>query len=78
MHNPALRIALTHATALAVDPIAAAFVRRWQQVRRMNLLDDSLSVDRAQVGSITHDLATAKRVLLTRDGAALEGIGGHG
>jgi Asp/Glu/hydantoin racemase len=56
MHHPAPRIALIHATALAVDPIAAAFVRHWPQARRMNLLDDSLSVDRAQAGSLTADM----------------------
>ena len=47
------RIALIHATALAVDPIAAAFDRHWPGVRRMNLLDDSLSVDRAEAGGLT-------------------------
>ena len=53
MHQPAPRIALIHATALAVDPIAAAFERHWPQARRMNLLDDSLSVDRAHAGQLT-------------------------
>jgi Asp/Glu/hydantoin racemase len=53
MQTPAPRIALIHATALAVDPIAAAFDRHWPRARRMNLLDDSLSVDRAQAGQLT-------------------------
>lgn len=52
MQNPAPRIALIHATALAVDPIAAAFERHWREARRMNLLDDSLSVDLAAAGSL--------------------------
>lgn len=52
MKTPAPRIALIHATALAVDPIAAAFVRHWPEARRMNLLDDSLSVDHAEAGSL--------------------------
>jgi hypothetical protein len=47
------RIALIHATALAVEPIQAAFQRHWPQARRMNLLDDSLSVDRAEAGTLT-------------------------
>jgi hypothetical protein len=47
------RIALIHATPLAVDPIRAAFERLWPQARRMNLLDDSLSVDRAEAGQLT-------------------------
>ena len=47
------RIALIHATALAVEPIRAAFERHWPEARRMNLLDDSLSVDRAEAGRLT-------------------------
>lgn len=47
------RIALIHATALAVEPVRAAFERHWPQARRMNLLDDSLSVDRADAGRLT-------------------------
>ncbi|MBC5784373.1 arylsulfatase [Ramlibacter sp. USB13] len=50
------RIALVHATALAVEPIRAAFERHWPQARRMNLLDDSLSVDRAEAGKLTDAL----------------------
>lgn len=53
MQTSAPRIALIHATALAVEPIAQAFERHWPQARRMNLLDDSLSVDRAAAGSLT-------------------------
>ena len=48
------RIALIHATALAVEPVRAAFERHWPQARLMNLLDDSLSVDRAEAGELTH------------------------
>ncbi|HWP13194.1 MAG TPA: aspartate/glutamate racemase family protein [Ramlibacter sp.] len=51
--SPASRIALIHATALAIDPIKAAFERHWRQAQRMNLLDDSLSVDRARDGRLT-------------------------
>lgn len=47
------RIALIHATALAMMPIATAFERHWPQARRMNVLDDSLSVDRAEEGELT-------------------------
>ena len=46
------RVALIHATALAQAPIQSAFERLWPQARCMNLLDDSLSVDRAQAGSL--------------------------
>jgi hypothetical protein len=42
------RIALIHATALAVGPINQAFARLWPEAQLMNLLDDSLSVDHAK------------------------------
>lgn len=50
------RIALIHATALAVEPIQSAFKRLWPQARCMNLLDDSLSVDLAQAGRLEPDM----------------------
>jgi len=50
------RIALIHATPLAMEPIQAAFQRHWPQVRPMNLLDDSLSQDRAQAGRLGPEL----------------------
>ena len=51
--TPPHRIALIHATALAMKPIDEAFMRLWPQARRMNLLDDSLSIDRARDGRLT-------------------------
>ena len=56
MSAQAPRIALIHATALAVEPITDAFARHWPQARRMNLLDDSLSVDLAGAGHLTPDM----------------------
>jgi uncharacterized protein (DUF697 family) len=56
MPPAAPRIALIHATPLAMEPIQAAFQRHWPQVRHMNLLDDSLSIDRAQAGRLTPDM----------------------
>ncbi|MBA2961053.1 MULTISPECIES: aspartate/glutamate racemase family protein [Ramlibacter] len=53
MTPPGPRIALIHATPLAVEPIQAAFKRHWPSAIRMNLLDDSLSVDRAAAGRLT-------------------------
>lgn len=44
------RIALIHALAHSVAPVADAFERLWPQARRMNLLDDSLSADLASQG----------------------------
>ena len=51
--TPAPRIALIHATALAMAPIHDAFARLWPHAQRMSLLDDSLSVDRARDGRLT-------------------------
>ncbi len=51
MPSPApARIALIHATALAMQPINEALARHWPQARRMHLLDDSLSQDHAVAG----------------------------
>jgi hypothetical protein len=47
------RIALIHATALAMAPIEHAFQRLWPQAQCMNVLDDSLSRDLARTGSLT-------------------------
>lgn len=54
--NTAPRIALIHATALAMEPIRSAFQRHWPQARCMNFLDDSLSVDLAEAGSLKPDM----------------------
>ena len=54
--TPGPRIALIHATALSIGPINAAFERHWPEARRMHLLDDSLSVDRARDGRLTDEM----------------------
>jgi hypothetical protein len=51
--SAAPRIALIHALAHSVAPIAAAFAADWPQARLANLLDDSLSADLARVGALT-------------------------
>lgn len=50
------RIALIHATRLSMDPIDAALDRHWPQVRRMHLLDESLSEDRERDGELTDEM----------------------
>ncbi|MDP1538130.1 MAG: aspartate/glutamate racemase family protein [Burkholderiales bacterium] len=50
------RIALIHATPLAIDPIVAAFGRLWPEARTTNLLDDSLSADLAAEGRLTEHM----------------------
>lgn len=47
------RIALIHATPVAVEPIVAAFGRLWPEARTTNLLEDSLSADLAAEGRLT-------------------------
>jgi Asp/Glu/hydantoin racemase len=51
MQSP--RIALIHATPVAIDPIVAAFKQLWPAARTTNLLEDSLSADLAQEGQLT-------------------------
>ena len=55
------RIALIHATPLAVSPINDSFKNLWPQAICQNLLDDSLSVDLARDGELTE--AMIKRFL---------------
>jgi Asp/Glu/hydantoin racemase len=53
MSMKAPRIFLIHATALAIDPITAAFARLWPEAQIVNLLEDSLSRDRVEEGVLT-------------------------
>ncbi|MDB5473471.1 MAG: Arylsulfatase [Devosia sp.] len=48
-----LRIVLLHATPVAVDPVKAAFAELWPEPELVNLLDDSLSPDRAKSEQLT-------------------------
>lgn len=59
------RIALIHATPLAVQPVAAAFASLWPQAQCMNLLDDMLSMDLAKAGALD-DAMTQRMVALAR------------
>jgi hypothetical protein len=71
----ALRIALIHATPLAIDPIKEALVRHWPEVQCQHLLDDSLSQDRVREGSLTPTMVQ-RFVTLARycQGAGAQGI----
>jgi len=71
---PAPRIALIHATPLAMQPIQDAFERLWPAARRMNLLDDSLSADRAAAGQLTE--AMVQRFVTLAGYARDSGCGG--
>jgi hypothetical protein len=47
------RIALIHAVAVAMQPVEDAFRRLWPEAIRVNILDDSLSLDRERDGCLT-------------------------
>lgn len=59
------RIALIHATPIAVDPIRQALQAGWPDAEPVNIMDDSLSPDRASVPDIDEKL-TARIVDLAR------------
>lgn len=47
------RIVLLHATPAAVKPVTSAFATLWPEAELVNLLDDSLSPDRANEGPLS-------------------------
>jgi hypothetical protein len=47
------RVALIHAVTVAVDPVKAAFAEIWPDADTVNILDDSLSGDRARDAELT-------------------------
>jgi Asp/Glu/hydantoin racemase len=59
------RIALVHATSLAIAPIGEAFRQLWPEARTTNLLEDSLPGDLAAAGRITPEIVE-RFVTLTR------------
>jgi len=46
------RIALIHATPLAIEPVVAAFRRLWPEAEAYSLLEDSLAPDLARAGRL--------------------------
>ena len=55
------RIFLVHAVAVAMGPIADAFARDWPAAKLVNLLEDSLSPDRARDAALTE--AMSERII---------------
>lgn len=51
-----MRIALIHATPVAMEPIRQAFAENWVEAELVNLLDDSLSPDLKEAGSETDEI----------------------
>lgn len=58
------RIALIHATTIAIEPIRTELAAGWPGVDAVNILEDSLSPDREKVMGLTPDL-TARIAALT-------------
>jgi len=52
-----MRIALIHAVRVALQRVEDAFARHWPEAERVNLLDDSLSVDRDRDGELTRAMS---------------------
>ncbi len=50
------RIALIHATPLAIEPVNTSFKKLWPEASLQNILDDSLSRDHAAAGHLTADM----------------------
>ncbi len=50
------RIALIHATPVAMQPVKEAFKNGWPEVETINLLDDALSLDLARTGGLDTDM----------------------
>jgi Asp/Glu/hydantoin racemase len=61
------RIALIHATPIAVDPVHSAFRNLWPDARPIDVMDYSLSPDRETAGRIDEAL-TGRIVALSRYG----------
>ena len=69
------RIALIHAVTVAMQPIADAFATLWPEAQLVNLLDDSLAVDRGSGTEIPPQLFNRFRDLVAyADGLGAAGI----
>ncbi|GAB4066864.1 arylsulfatase [Ancylobacter sonchi] len=50
------RIVLLHATPVAMEPVQQAFAAGWPEAETVNLLDDSLSIDRAATPDLPEEM----------------------
>lgn len=64
------RIFLFHATPVAMDPIRSAMQDLWPQAQAVNILDESLSLDRAQEPDIISDGLSRRFIALGRQAVA--------
>ncbi len=70
----AIRIALIHATRIAIDPIESACNTHWPNVEYISVLDESLAIDRRKNQHLTEELS--KRIISLSRHA--EGLGSDG
>ncbi len=63
------RIALFHATTVAMAPVRSAMAAHWPEAEGFDLLDESLSLDRAKSAALTPEL-TARFVALGQQAVA--------
>jgi hypothetical protein len=68
------RIALVHATPVSIDPVKAAFARLWPDAEPVDILDSSLSVDRAKTPGLTPEI-DARILRLALHGVAIGAAG---
>lgn len=68
------RIALIHATPVAMQPVGEAFQRGWPDADTVNLLDDALSRDLARIGRL--DQTMRQRIAALADYAMGIGVDG--
>jgi hypothetical protein len=52
------RVGLIHAVTVAIEPVQQAFRRRWPDAECVNILDDSLSIDRERDGVLTNTMSS--------------------
>ena len=68
------RIALIHATPVAMPPVREAFQRGWREAETVNLLDDALSLDLERAGQL--NAAMKQRIATLATYATSMGVAG--
>jgi len=68
------RIALIHAVTVAIEPVQEAFRQLWPEAECVNILDDSLSLDRERDGVLTE--AMKRRIWVLAEYGAATGAAG--
>ncbi|MBT8334573.1 MAG: aspartate/glutamate racemase family protein [Deltaproteobacteria bacterium] len=74
IQNKKIRIVLIHAMPFSIDPIEQAFSKLWPETQTVNILDDSLSQDLLEAGSLTEKIT--ERIIALAEYAL--GIGADG